>query len=800
MSRHTEHHPLASLLAASADAVVSRDLEGRITGWNAGAEHLLGYAAHEMVGQPFTCLLPAQHAGDAEAELRRFQQGERLPGRDCLWLGKDGAGVEVSLSLAPLWQTDGVTLIGVAAIARDITPSKKAASLLHASEERLRLALDSAEIGTWCWNFRTDQDTRDASLNRILGLRAVDSTQSVNEYLARIHPDDRSRVRQALMRTLQEGCPLDQEYRIVRHDGVVRWIRTRGKLILGPRGEPSCLTGIILDITDRKQAQEALQWAHDDLEVRVRERTAELESSNQRLRAEINERQQAEQLLYIKNWAMESSINGIALVNLEEYITYANPAFLHLWGYEHPAAVVGRPARLFWQDRDAFARVLSTLRRRGDWAGELVALRQDGSTFEVHLSINLVKDRTGKPICLMGSFVDITERKRAEAELRDSATRTHAIVTTAMDAILTFDEQGILESINPAGEKLFGQGASDLIGRPVQTLIPSLVAPPVADAPGSPLVAGLGEPGASATGGELQGQRRDGGCFPITLSVGAMQVGPRKMYTCIVHDLTEWRRLQDQLVQSRKLEAIGQLAGGVAHDFNNILTVMMGCGEVLAEEIKKNGPAHELVKEILSAGQRASTITRQLLAFGRRQRHSPVLVSLNRLVGDIEKFLYRLIGEDIHLVARLDPELGPIQADPGQIEQVLLNLVVNARDAMPRGGRLTLESTRSGRSRKVRFNHGLFPCSHRPAMAWEALLAGAGEKDAGTFGPANGTPYSCFSGACPCCPSRAWSWASCCSAASRGRRLASACCSAASRGRRSASACCSAASRARRSA
>ncbi|HYT32592.1 MAG TPA: PAS domain S-box protein [Thermoanaerobaculia bacterium] len=160
----------------------------------------------------------------------------------------------------------------------------------------------------------------------------------------------------------------------------------------------------------------------------------------------------------------------------------------------------------------------------------------------------------------------------------------------------------------------------------------------------------------------------------------------------VVQDLTEGRQLEEQLRQSQKMEAIGRLAGGVAHDFNNMLTAILGYGEVILSQLPPGHPLREDAEEIRKAGERAAALTRQLLAFGRKQILAPRVVDLNRLVANLGNMLRRLIGEDIELLTKLDPELGSVRADPGQIEQIIVNLAVNARDAMPAGGTLTIET------------------------------------------------------------------------------------------------------------
>jgi signal transduction histidine kinase len=154
----------------------------------------------------------------------------------------------------------------------------------------------------------------------------------------------------------------------------------------------------------------------------------------------------------------------------------------------------------------------------------------------------------------------------------------------------------------------------------------------------------------------------------------------------VVRDVTEQRRLEEQLLQAQKMEAIGQLAGGVAHDFNNLLLVMQSCAEFVLQELPEGDRKRDDVGEILSATRRAVSLTRQLLAFSRRQASQPKALDLNEIVANVEKMLRRLIGEDVELLTSLSPSLGIVRADAGQMEQVIVNLTVNARDAMPEGG------------------------------------------------------------------------------------------------------------------
>ncbi len=192
--------------------------------------------------------------------------------------------------------------------------------------------------------------------------------------------------------------------------------------------------------------------------------------------------------------------------------------------------------------------------------------------------------------------------------------------------------------------------------------------------------------------GVLEHRKKDGTAMQMDIHTHEVLLSGRPMRLAVQIDVTEQRRLEDQLRQSQKIEAVGQLAGGIAHDFNNILTTILGYGSLALERINPQDPLFEEIMEIQRAGERAAELTKKLLAFSRKQILEPRVIDLNATVSGVERMLRRIIGEDIRLLFRPATDLGRVRADPGQVEQVLLNLAVNSRDAMPTGGTLTIET------------------------------------------------------------------------------------------------------------
>jgi len=286
---------------------------------------------------------------------------------------------------------------------------------------------------------------------------------------------------------------------------------------------------------------------------------------------------------------------------------------------------------------------------------------------------------------------EIQERERAQVALRESEERYRVVAEAATDAILTIDEQGKIVYANPAAKRVFGRAPADCVGLPLDTLLPG-PSEGEQDFDSSDLWEGR----------ELVGYHRDGHAFPVEVSLGvARQQHGRPRITCIVRDITERRRteeerarLEERLRESKKMEAMGRLAGGISHDFNNILTAMLSHAEMLDERIRggRSDGTLEHVAEIQKCTELAFSLTNQLLAFSRRQVVQTTLLEPSEVLGRIEPMLRRLIREDIDLIVEASEDAGPIRADVGQLEQVIMNLVLNGSDAMPNGGRLTVQT------------------------------------------------------------------------------------------------------------
>ena len=321
---------------------------------------------------------------------------------------------------------------------------------------------------------------------------------------------------------------------------------------------------------------------------------------------------------------------------------------------------------------------------------------REGGYLEVQDRGRFVRDGTGRAMRMVGSMVDISERKRAEAVLRESETRHRAVIESAMDAFVSMDHEGRVTEFNPAAERMFGLARADVLGR---ELAAAIVPPAYRDAHRRGLARYLATGEGTIIGGriEVTALRADGSEFPVELTVTGLRVGGPPAFSAYVRDLSEQKRadaarasLEMQLQQAQKMEAIGRLAGGVAHDFNNLLTVISGRAHMLLGRLKAGEPMHRDVDLIQKTSQRAVALTSQLLAFSRKQVVQPRVLELGPLVAELTPMLQRMIGEDVELAVEPVEGSGRVKVDPSQMQQVLMNLAVNARDAMPGGGRIAV--------------------------------------------------------------------------------------------------------------
>jgi PAS domain S-box-containing protein len=434
------------------------------------------------------------------------------------------------------------------------------------------------------------------------------------------------------------------------------------------------------EIAERQLAEEALRRAHDELEQRVRDRTADLV----RLNATLEERE---------HWftaTLESIGDGVIATDSEGRVVFLNRVAENLTGWRKDEAV-GRSLEevlrlVHGQTRQGLGNPLrDALRQRTNvpLGNHSILLDRSGTERPIDDCASPILDKTGVLLGGVMVFRDVTERYRVEEKLHREQMFTEQAVESLPGVFYLFDQNGRFLRWNRKLEQVSGYS-----GQEIARLHPS----DFFDGPDKGLI--LDRIGEVFARGEATAEAhlvsKDGRTIPFFFTGKLVEWGGSRCLVGMGVDLSEHRLLEERYRHAQKMEAVGRLAGGIAHDFNNLLTAINGFSSLLLDTLHDNDGAREMLEQISRAGDRAASLTQQLLAYSRKQILQPRELDLNELVAGLEKMLRRMIGEDIELATTLAPGPCPVKADPGQLQQVIMNLALNARDAMPSGGRLTL--------------------------------------------------------------------------------------------------------------
>lgn len=576
----------------------------------------------------------------------------------------------------------------LAALQRSEAESQQAQRELRESEGLLRNVVENVPIGIWVadrdfhlrlWNVGQEAMTgvrRDQVLGR--------SIFACFPRLAAAGLEERYR------RVVETGEPLALDGFLLRDPTLPRpqlYLNIRANPLRSPTGE---ITGIVVaaeDITARRRVEQVQSVAY-------RIAAAASRGTNlQQLLPYI--RQELGTVIDTQNFYIALYDSAEDLVRFPYYVdeTLAAPGIA--------TDYVRKPARGLTEYvmRTAKPLLLTTeaigeLAQQGEieligalprvWLG--APLQSDGKTIGV-IAVQSYTDEPGytqEDLALLsfisGQVAVVAERKQAEELLQQQS----AAMQASMDGMAVLDRNERYIYLNEAHARVYGYDSpAELVGKSWRILYHADELRRF-EAEIMPALYRQGH-----WRGEATGRKRDGSTFPQELSLTLL---PEGGLVCVVRDVSERKRLEEQLRHSQKMEAIGRLAGGVAHDFNNLLTAITGYSTFARDALPPSDPAREDIGQVLKAADRAADLTRQLLAFARRQIIAPHAVNLNEVILNLDKMLRRLISEDIELITIPAPNLGAVKVDPGQIEQILVNLVVNARDAMPEGGRLTIET------------------------------------------------------------------------------------------------------------
>ena len=436
---------------------------------------------------------------------------------------------------------------------------------------------------------------------------------------------------------------------------------------------------------------------------------------------------------------LETLPDAIVAVDRDGIIVQVNTQTQELFGYDRKE-LIGQKIELLVPERyrkqhhhhrHNFAQAPKTRRMGADL--ELYGRRRNGSEFPVEISLSPVS--TGKGTLVLSAIRDMSDRKRIDEELRRTSeelhrrtaeqlgeyrTRLASIIDSSEDAILSKDLNGIITSWNRGAEHIYGYTAEEIVGKHISLLIPSNRPDEI------PEILQKIARGESVEHSESIRVTKDGRYLSVSVSVSPLRDATGKIAgaSAIARDITAQKRGESQLRQAQKMEAVGRLAGGVAHDFNNILGIISACTEFLRDRIDPAAEPSLYVENIKKATERGTSLTKQLLAFSRSSAIQPRVLDLNERLKDISKLLRPLLGEDIEILITSRSSAVVIEADPGQLDQIVINLAVNARDAMSRGGKFILETG------LVKFDE-TFAEQHQSMTAGDYVLLAVSDTGAG---------------------------------------------------------------------
>ncbi|MGE3073171.1 MAG: PAS domain S-box protein [Dehalococcoidia bacterium] len=637
---------LASIVDSASEAIMSTTLDGTITSWNAGAEKLFGYRAEDVLGRSTEFLFGSDRAGDREQLRQRAFAGETLEGLVTRWPTATGGYVTASTTLFPLRDSAG-TVVGIAGIARDLTAEQRAQSELNSSQQRLRLALRAARMGTWSYNPRTGEIEFSEEAAIIYERPRDQMPTTMRDALALFHPDDLPETIDRLRTGIPPGS-LPREYRIQLPDGSYRWIAGIGDLT----SDDGVVTGIVLDVDERKRVEES-----------VRE-------SEERFRAVVN-----------------ATSVGIVIFDGEN-VLQANPAAGVIFGVPAESLTLPGGASRFTDSETADAvRERARSRARGEEVPpdfEVVAHKQNGDPLYLLTSASPI-ELGGRRVSLV-TLIDITERRLAEQSLLESEAKFRSLVDNSPDYITRFGRDLRIEFANRMAEDQAGQERALLVGQHISELKFS----PAVGARWQSFLTQVIETGEAVEFDYVLGEDGPKREYRMTRLIPEIdETGVVRHVLAVVTDMTasraaeeERRRLDQQMQHTQKLESLGVLAGGIAHDFNNLLVAILGNAGLALIELPPESPARQTVQAIETAAQRAADLTRQMLAYSGKGQFVVEPLNLSKVVEEMAHLLEVSVAKGATLKYRFGPNLPAIEGDATQIRQVIMNLIINASDAI----------------------------------------------------------------------------------------------------------------------
>lgn len=638
---------IRALIDNAAAVIYVKDLEGRYLLVNRRYEDLFHLTQAQMVGKRDSDFFTKEQADVFHVQDQQVLSSRKVFEIEDTVLLEDGTHTYASIKF-PISDAAG-SACAVGGMATDITDRKRAqaaqallAGIVEFSDDAIISKTLEGVVTTW-----------NAGAERIFGYRPDEMVGKPVGIL--IPPDSGNEEPEILARIIRGECISHYETVRVRKDGQRIDVSLTVSPVKDADGKIISVSKIARDISHRKRAEEALR------------------NSEER---------------YLS--MLQGALKAIFQVTLDGKILFANPAMATLLGFDSPEELKTevRGVQLYVRP-ERRAEFIQQLQEQGSVRDFDVELRRrDGRTIWAAVHARLVRGADGNPILFEGLFEDITEHKLAQERLLRSEEEYRLLFDRNPSPMWVFEAETLaFLAVNDAAVRHYGYSREEFLRMTVRDIRPS----EEVDRFVAFVKSTAGQETPTRDGVVFRHRKKDGTLIDVEVTHSHILFQNHRARLVLASDVTQRNNLQSQLLQSQKMESVGLLAGGVAHDFNNLLGIVIGSAEMLQWDLPKESPLREYTVDVLKAAHRAADLTRQLLAFGRQQVLQPKVLMLNSLVLEFEKMLRRIIPENIEIRTALT-SVGTVRADAGQIEQVIMNLVVNARDAMPSGGRLAIET------------------------------------------------------------------------------------------------------------
>jgi PAS domain S-box-containing protein len=640
---------LTAITDSAADAIFVSDGEERVTLMNPAAERIFGWSRQELTGRRLHDAIHDRHPDGrpypaAECPLSRvYATGEMLLGHEDVFFHKDGTQVPVSCSNAPLMIEGRVA--GSVLVAHDITERKRTEAALRDSEARYRTAGEVIRYGVWVCNPEGGVEFVSQIFLDLIGKR-LDEVKP-RGWLDRLPPEDLKPTLEAWHACVRTGSEWTWEHRVKGKDGVYRTILSLGRPVRDDRDRITSWVGFNLDISGRKEAEDALR------------------ESESRMRALLDASQ--DEILLVSIGGEVLAINKAAERRLARRTGGFDLVGAHLDRLLPRDQVEARMA-IVRQVAATATLVHCDVPIRSRW-------------FEFWFYPVLEADRPVSEVAVYAR--EITAQKKSQADL---GKLFQAVQQSPMSVVIT-DRDGKIEYVNPEFTKVTGYTRAEAVGQNPRILKSGHTTPEQYAELWNAISTG------GVWRGELLNKKKNGELFWELASIAPVKEGEKiTNFVAVKEDITERREIEEQLRQSQKMQAVGQLTGGIAHDFNNLLAIVMGNLQLLQERLSGDAKAREYLDDALWSAKRGGELTHRLLAFARKQPLKPAVIDLNDVVRGMTELLRRTLGASIRIEESLAPNLWKAFADRGELENALVNLAVNSRDAMRSAGTLTLET------------------------------------------------------------------------------------------------------------